>query len=93
MSARGPPVFPPEVAAVDCVENEDLDTWPSVSVICHSGCRSEWLWRCTGVPAADCEVVANGSSYWSSLGWEVRQNINAFIEVGESTLGDIFPIT
>jgi hypothetical protein len=84
-------IFPPEVAAVGCVENEDLDTWPSVSATCRS-CRSEWLWRRMGVTPPDREVVANGSSYWSSLDWEVRQSIDAFIEAGEGTLGDIFQI-
>ena len=42
--------------------------------------------------APDREVVAGGSSYWSSLDWEVRQSIDAFIEAGEGTLGDIFQI-
>jgi hypothetical protein len=44
-----------------------------------------------GVMALDREVVANGSSYWSSLDWEV-ESIDAFIEASEGTLGDIFQI-
>ncbi|KAI0000996.1 hypothetical protein BJV77DRAFT_958673 [Russula vinacea] len=81
-------LFTPEVAAVGCIENEDLETWPAVAATCRS-CRSEWLWRRMNVAAPDRETVSGGSSYWSSLDWEVRQSIDAFIEAGEGTLGEI----
>ncbi|KAH9032584.1 hypothetical protein EDB85DRAFT_1203388 [Lactarius pseudohatsudake] len=84
-------VFTAEAAAVGCVENEDVETWPTVATTCRS-CRSEWLWRRMGVAAPDREVSASGSPYWSSLDWEVRQSIDAFIESGEGTLGDIIQI-
>ncbi|KAH9067691.1 hypothetical protein EDB87DRAFT_20929 [Lactarius vividus] len=80
-------VFTAEAAAVGCVENEDVETWPTVATTCRS-CRSEWLWRRMGVAAPDRE----GTPYWSSLDWEVRQSIDAFIESGEGTLGDIIQI-
>jgi hypothetical protein len=44
------------------------------------------------VAAPDREVVSGGSSYWSSLDWEVRQSIDAFIEAGEGTLGEILQV-
>ncbi|KAH9051024.1 hypothetical protein EDB83DRAFT_2399743 [Lactarius deliciosus] len=84
-------VFTAEAATVGCVENEDVETWPTVATTCRS-CRSEWLWRRMGVAAPDREVSASGSPYWSSLDWEVRQSIDAFIESGEGTLGDIIQI-
>ena len=34
------------------------------------------------IAAPDREVVPGGSSYWSSLDWEVRQSIDAFIDAG-----------
>ena len=84
-------IFTAEVAAVGCAENEDVETWPTVATTCRN-CRSEWLWRRMGVTPPDREVTTSGSSYWSSLDWEVRQSIDAFIEAGEGTLGDIFQI-
>jgi hypothetical protein len=44
------------------------------------------------VAAPDREAVSCGSSYWSSLDWEVRQSIDAFIEAGEGTLGEIVQV-
>ncbi|KAI0262176.1 hypothetical protein BC834DRAFT_400421 [Gloeopeniophorella convolvens] len=77
-----------DVAAIGCVENEDLETWPTVGSTCRS-CRSEWIWRRIGVSPADREAANGDSSYWSSLDWEVRQGIDVFVEAGEGSLGNI----
>ncbi len=81
----------PEVTAVGCLENEDFETWPTVAATCRC-CRGEWLWRRMNVSAPDRETVSVGSSYWSSLDWEVRQSIDAFIEAGEGTLGEVVQV-
>ncbi|KAI9452812.1 hypothetical protein F5148DRAFT_496468 [Russula earlei] len=84
-------LFTPEMAAVSCVENEDFETWPTVAATCRS-CRHEWLWRRLTVAAPDREAISGGPSYWSSLDWEVRQSIDAFVEAGEGTLSDIVQV-
>ncbi|KAI0002249.1 hypothetical protein BJV74DRAFT_43051 [Russula compacta] len=84
-------LFTPEVAAVGCIENEDFETWPTVAATCRS-CRNEWLWRRMNGAAPDREALSGGSPYWSSLDWEVRQSIDAFIEAGEGTLGEVLQV-
>ena len=84
-------LFTPEVAAVGCIENEDFETWPNVAATCRN-CRSEWLQRRMNIAAPDREAIYGASSHWSSLDWEVRQSIDAFLEAGEGTIGEILQV-
>jgi hypothetical protein len=72
--------------AVCCVENEDEETWPGVDTTCRS-CRIEWLWNRVASNPLDREAV--GGHKWESPDWETRQRIEAFIEMGDGSIGEV----
>ncbi|KAI0919431.1 hypothetical protein AcV7_006167 [Taiwanofungus camphoratus] len=72
--------------AMCCVENEDNKTWPGVEATCRM-CRSEWLWRRVAHSAFDRDAV--GGYRWNSADWETRQSVEAFIDLGEGTIGEV----
>ncbi|KAI0785881.1 hypothetical protein C8Q75DRAFT_315072 [Abortiporus biennis] len=76
----------PEYHAVCIVENEDEETWPGVEATCRY-CRQEWLWKRCDRTVMDREAI--GGPRFKVDDWEVRQSIEAFIELGEGTVTDV----
>ncbi|KAI0319269.1 hypothetical protein OF83DRAFT_826652 [Amylostereum chailletii] len=69
-------------------ENEDVETWPDISMTCRS-CRSEWLWRNLSSSESDSIAVGGGPPHWAAPDIETRMSIDYFLDSGEGTIRDV----
>ncbi|TFY54672.1 hypothetical protein EVJ58_g8722, partial [Rhodofomes roseus] len=76
--------------SVCAVENEDDQTWPGVETTCRT-CRKQWIWLAAKHDPLDREAVG-GSAQLATDDWEVRQAIEAFVDLGEGMIKDVLEL-
>lgn len=78
-----------EFSLVCCADNEDEETWPGVEATCRL-CRGEYLWSRVQTSPADREAI--GGPRFTPADWEIRQSVEAFLELGEGTIHDVITL-